>query len=229
MPKHTIPLREFLASLPLFSTLDSCAIARMAAGITALDAPRGTVLVRRGEPCSGFHVMVFGCVKLCLHTPRGQEKVVDIIGRGQSFGESPMFLGHPYRISAEALTDSKLLHLARATVIAEIRRDATFAERIIDGLCRRFSDLLGDVEGYTLRTGTQRVSAYLIAHLPEALAAEPPAVTFPAQKVVIASQLNLTQEHFSRILHELIVARIIEVKGRVVRILNAPELRIRAA
>jgi CRP-like cAMP-binding protein len=84
------------------------------------------------------------------------------------------------------------------------------------------------VEGYTLRSGTQRVSAYLLDHLPERSAAERPAVTFPAQKGIIASQLNLTQEHFSRILHELIIAGIIEVRGRVVRILNAGELRSRS-
>jgi CRP-like cAMP-binding protein len=96
---------------------------------------------------------------------------------------------------------------------------------MIEGLCLRLSDLLGDVEGYTLRSGTQRVSAYLLDHLPERSAA---AVTFPAQKGIIASQLNLTQEHFSRILHELIIAGIIEVRGRVVRILNAGELRSRS-
>jgi CRP-like cAMP-binding protein len=228
MAKHTIPTREFLSSLPLFSTLDPDAISRLAAGMNALDAPRGTVLVRRGDPCVGFHVVVFGDVKLCLQTSRGQEKVIDLVSRGQSFGESAMFLGRTYRINAEALTDSKLLHLPRATVVAEIGRDPTFAQRMIEGLCLRLSHLLGDVEGYTLRSGTQRVSAYLLDHLPERSAAERPAVTFPAQKGIIASQLNLTQEHFSRILHELIIAGIIEVRGRVVRILNAGELRSRS-
>jgi CRP-like cAMP-binding protein len=187
------------------------------------------VIVRRGDPCVGFHVVVFGRVKLCLQTQRGDEKVVDLLTRGQSFGESAMFLNRPYRITAEALVDSKLLHLPRPLVVAEIERDPTFAQRIIHGLCTRFSHLLGDVEGCTLRSGTQRVSAYLLEHLPERSTEDETALTFPAQKGVIASQLNLTQEHFSRILHELIAAGLIQVQGRVVRVLDGAGLRSRAA
>ncbi|MGZ8153949.1 MAG: Crp/Fnr family transcriptional regulator [Burkholderiales bacterium] len=228
MPKHIIPIRDFLASLPLFETLEPGALARLAAGITAADAPKGTVIVRRGDPCVGFHVVVFGRVKLCLQTQRGDEKVVDLLTRGQSFGESAMFLNRAYRITAEALVDSKLLHLPRQTVMSEIERDATFAQHIIDGLSLRLSHLIGDVEGYSLRSGTQRVISYLLKQMTER-GSDSPDITFPAQKGVIASQLNLTQEHFSRILHELIVAGFIEVHGRVVRILDAGELRSRAA
>jgi CRP-like cAMP-binding protein len=228
MPKHAIPIREFLGSLPLFETLEPAALARLAAGITAVDAPKGTVIVRRGDPCLGFHVVVFGRVKLCLQTQRGDEKVVDLLTRGQSFGESAMFLNRPYRVTSEALVDSKLLHLPRQTVMSEIARDPAFAQHIIDGLSRRLNHLIGDVEAYSLRSGTQRVIAYLLKQLPEANG-ETLDITFPAQKGVIASQLNLTQEHFSRILHELIASGFIEVHGRVVRILDAGELRTRAA
>lgn len=123
MLKQPIPICEFLGSLPLFKGLDPCALARLAGEITAVDAPKGTVLLRRGDPCLGFHVVVFGQVKLCLQTVRGDEKVVDLLDRGESFGESTMFLDRPYRITAEALTDSKLLHLCKSVVLAEVERE----------------------------------------------------------------------------------------------------------
>lgn len=227
MLKHPIHVSEFLRSLPLFRALDDCALARLAAGIVAVDAPKGTVLLRRGDPCHGFHVVVFGQIKVSLQTPKGDEKVVELVGRGHSFGESAMFLDRPYRINAEALADSKVLHLPKAMVTAEIDRNAMFARSLIDGLSVRLHHLIGYIEGYTLRSGTQRVIGYLLNELPERVQADPPAVTFPAQKGVIASQLNLTQEHFSRILHDLIAGGMIEVHGRVVRILDAGELRSR--
>ncbi|MBS1176833.1 MAG: Crp/Fnr family transcriptional regulator [Proteobacteria bacterium] len=40
------------------------------------------------------------------------------------------------------------------------------------------------------------------------------AVTLPAAKGEIASQLNLTPEHFSRILHELADAGLLHIEGR---------------
>jgi CRP-like cAMP-binding protein len=50
-------------------------------------------------------------------------------------------------------------------------------------------------------------------------------VTLPAGKSVIASRLNITPEHFSRILHELTEAQLIAVNGRTVRILDMERLR----
>src|SRR5205823_112029 len=126
----------------------------LAEGIAAIDAPKGTVLLRRGDTSNGFYVVVFGQVKLCLQTANGDEKVVGLRGRGESFGESAMFLDQPYRISAESLMDSKLIHISKQTVLAEIERDPRFARRIIAGLCRRVSHFINDVEGYTLRSGT---------------------------------------------------------------------------
>jgi CRP-like cAMP-binding protein len=42
---------------------------------------------------------------------------------------------------------------------------------------------------------------------------------------VIASRLNMTPEHFSRILHDLSSAGLIEVNGRAVRIPDLERLR----
>jgi CRP-like cAMP-binding protein len=173
--------------------------------------------------------VVFGQIKLSLYTPRGDEKVVDLLGRGQTFGESAMFVGRPYRITAEALVDSKLLHLSKETVLAELQREPLFAKSVIERLSRRLNSLIEDVEGYTLRSGTQRVVHYLLRQLPQPDTTEEMAITFPVRKGVIASKLNLTQEHFSRILHELIASGMIEVQGRVVRVLDGAGLRSRAA
>ena len=41
----------------------------------------------------------------------------------------------------------------------------------------------------------------------------------------MASRLNLTPEHFSRILHELVAAGLIAVEGREIRIVEPARLR----
>lgn len=229
LSRHPIPASDFLASLPMFQPLDAAALTRLARGTTAIDAPKGTVLMRRGDLCTGFHVVVYGQVKLALHALRGNEKVVGLPGRGETFGESAMFLDERYRICGEALTDSKLLHVSKDATLAEIECDPQFARSMISSLSLRLSNFITHVEGYTLRSGTQRVIGYLLKQLPEQAPADKTAITLATQKGVIASHLNLTQEHFSRILHELSAARLIEVRGRVVHILDAGELRSRAA
>jgi CRP-like cAMP-binding protein len=225
MPRARIPIEDYLINLSPFKELPAADVARIAAGTLEIDAPRGTVVFRRGERCVGCHVVVFGQVKLALQTLQGEEKIVELMGRGQTFGESAMFLDRPYIFTAETLSDSKLLHIARNVVFEEVERNPKFARCIISGLSSRFQHLVCDVEAYTLRSGTQRVVGYLLNHLPDKNATHGATITFPAKKGIIASQLNLTHEHFSRILHELVSKGMIEVRGPLVRVLDTNRLR----
>jgi CRP/FNR family transcriptional regulator, dissimilatory nitrate respiration regulator len=215
---------DFLAHLPLFREVDRPALKQIARGTAVIDAPRGTVLFRRGDRCSGFHVIIFGRVKLALSSPDGGEKVIELMGPGQSFGEAVMFLDKPYAVTAETLADTKLVHVSREAVLAELERDPAFARRIIAGLSRRLHHLVADLEAATLQSGTQRVIGYLLSQ--EAAESDGGAlVSLHANKRVIASRLNLSQEHFSRILHELAANGLIDVEGRGIRLLDAARLR----
>lgn len=225
MPKTRIPIEDFLVNLPLFKDLDDAAVTRLAAGTTEFSAPRETVVYRRGDPCCGFHVVVFGQVKLSLETNRGDEKVVELLGSGMSFGEAPMYLGKPHIVTAGTITDSKLLHIAKEAVLVEVRRNPDFALRLIEKLSCRLYQWIMDLESYTLHSGTERVVDYLLNHELECVMNGALRVTLPAKKGIIASRLNLTQEHFSRILHDLVAARLIDVDGRNVHISDIARLR----
>jgi len=86
--------------------------------------------------------------------------------------------------------------------------------------------LISDVESYSLQSGTQRVIGYLLRQ-DDAQAADtgPTTLTLPVSKAVVASRLNLTPEHFSRILHELQTLALIRVDGRDVHIDDIARLR----
>jgi CRP-like cAMP-binding protein len=128
-------------------------------------------------------------------------------------------------VTAEALADTLLLHVSRGAVFAELDRDPRFARRMIAGLSRRLQQLVGDLEAMSLHSGLQRVIGYLLRDGSEDHTANTMTVTLPATKGIIASRLDLTQEHFSRMLHELIEAGLIEVSKREIRILDVEKLR----
>ena len=50
-------------------------------------------------------------------------------------------------------------------------------------------------------------------------------LTLPTSKAIVASRLNLTPEHFSRILHELQAKGLIQRRRREIRILDIAKLR----
>lgn len=222
------PLSDIVSLLrqqALFQALEPEELERLAAASLAVHAVKGDILFRRGDPCEGFHVVIYGQVKLALVSPAGGEKVVEIMGAGQSFGEAVMFLEKPYVVTAECVADSLLIQVPKAPVLEMIERQPRFARRVIAGLSRRLHHLIRDVESYTLRSGTQRVIGYLLREHATADGSDPVVVTLRARKGDIASRLSITQEHFSRILHELADAGLIAVRGREVTIRDPEGLR----
>ncbi len=213
-----------LGRTALFSGLDAATLGRIAAAAAMVRVARGRLLFSAGDPCAGFHLVIEGRIKLSLHGAQGAERVVELPGPGQTFGEAAMFLRMPYRVSAEALADSRLLHVAAAAVFTELEQDPRLAQRIIASLSMRLHRLVGEIESQSLLSGTQRVIGYLLS-LADAPAAAETAVRLPALKHVIASRLNLTHEHFSRILHGLAAADVIRLDGPDIRIPDIEALR----
>ena len=219
-------VRAFLTYLPLFQGLSAAEIGRLAEGTVRRRLRAGETLFRQGEPSTGVHAVVHGRIALTVQGPHGRERVSDIIDAGRSFGEAILFREKPYIVSAKALTDALVLHVAKQTVFAELERNPRFARRIIAGLSGRLHRLIRDLESDSLRSGTQRVIGYLLSGRGETEAPEGELeMTLPATKGVIASRLSLTQEHFSRILHDLSEKGLIAVEGREIRILDAGKLR----
>lgn len=221
-----IKIQAFLANLPMFSDMRQEDLDRVAAATVPVYAAKGESVVQCGDTCTGFHLVVYGQVKLGFTSAQGVEKVVRIVRPGQSFGEALMFLDQPYIVFVQALADSMLLHVAKHAVFEELSRDPGFARRMLSGLSRRMHGLVRDVEAYSLRSGQERVVGYLLADAADVSAnAGAVEVHLSPGKSVIASRLNMTPEHFSRILHELASAGLIEVNGRTVRIPDLERLR----
>ena len=215
-------LHELLAHAPLFRELSAAELARIATGTREVRAARGEILFQRGDRCEGFHIVVFGQVKLALGTPDGAEKVVEIIGPGMSFGEAVMLTDRPYVVSATALADSLLLHVAKDTLLRELELDPPLARRMLASLSMRLHMLMKDMEALTLHSATQRVIGYLVRLEDDAGGTR---ITLPAQKNLVASRLNLTPEYFSRILHELAAAGMIRIDGREIEIVDVSRLQ----
>lgn len=216
-------IRNILKHQPLFQALNDDQLDRVNAGTSELRLQKGDILFHRGDACNGFHVVVYGQLKLSVTSPQGSQKVVEIIGPRQSFGEAVMFLHRPYPVMAEALSDSLLLHVARDNVLALLESDPTFSLGLLAGLSYRLHSLLHDVESYSLRSSTQRVIGYLLQECPEQ--PDNVEISLPTSKLVIASRLNLTPETLSRVLHDLARHQLIDVQGRIIQIPSVKKLQ----
>ena len=223
--KQDIKVHAFLANLPLFKEASAEEIERIAQGTRSVHASRGETLFHKGDTPEGFHLVVYGQVKLAFISPQGADKVVEIIGPGMSFGEAVMFLEMPHVVYAQTLADSLLLHVSKTVVFNELEHNAKFARKMLGGLSRRLHGIISDVEAYCMHSGAQRVIGYLLRDAEQAQGNAQADVMLPTNKGVIASRLNLTPQHFSRILHELTQAGLVTVDGRTIHIADVDRLR----
>ena len=213
-----------LDRLSVFEGMDLAALDRIAAGATEIELSSGAVLYRRGESSNGLFFVVEGAVKLCLQAPQGAERVVQIVGAGGCFGETSLIGVSAYMLTAEVVGFARLVHLSRVVVQEELSRTPAFTRWIISSLTDRLKSVIQAFEDCTLRTASERVAGYLISHLPPGSIEGAAIVRLESKKGTIAAQLNLTQEHFSRVLREFSRRGLIEVRGRVLLVRDVARL-----
>ncbi len=213
----------FLTKLPLFEGLDAEALARLAAATTRRELRRGEILFNAGDPSTGLFGLVYGSIKLSTRA-NDAERVIDIVTPGRSFGEPVMFMEKPWIVTAAALADSLVLHVAREAIFDELERNPRFARRIIGTLSERAEGLVRQLDTHAAGPAASRLVAWLLKQ-PPARGRGEASITLPGAKSVLAAQLNLSAEHLSRVLRELSGRGLIEVHGRRLRVPDVERLR----
>jgi len=223
---ESLDIQRHLAVMPLFGDLSNEERARLAEGCQLKRFARGEMVFRSGDTCEAFFVVIVGQVKLFMLSPSGQEKVIEIVGPGQSFAEAMVFLDIPCLVNVQALADSLLLSVSKQTVFQEIEQDHHFSLRMLAGMSRRLHGLVHDVQAYALSSGMQRLIGYLLRDIEQNSQSNhgPVTISLPVSKATIASRLSLTPEYLSRVLRELETEGLIQVDKRNIHILDTQRL-----
>jgi CRP-like cAMP-binding protein len=182
-----------------------------------MEVARGEVICQKGRPAPGLFGVLEGSVKVAVISPQGNERVMGIVGPGESFGEASLFVQQPCPVYAETLSRCRLVFIRRSLLLTALQRFPEFALSLIRHLSAGQMQLVRDLEICCLQTASDRVVNYLLDRLPAAEVGGA-VVELPAGKAVVACHLNLTPETFSRELHRLADLGLIDVQRRNVRV-----------
>lgn len=201
-----------LARVRLFGKAPASGLARAS---HTMHAPRGTAIARRGERLHELAVVARGLVKLSLKGDT--EKVLRLAGPGETFGEEGLFLDRPLAVDITALADTLLVMVPEKALRRLLETDARFARELVASLCERLEALVAGLEA-TTHGARERLASYVISIAREGTA------TLPASKTVVASQLGITKETLSRLLHRLAADGLIAVNRREILVLDQARL-----
>jgi CRP-like cAMP-binding protein len=93
----------------------------------------GQLLFDRGQPARHFYIVLEGQVNLVLYSKAGEEKIVDILGPGNSFAEALLFREDPvYPVSAVAAARSQVARFHNGEYVAMLRSSPGSRPRLRD-------------------------------------------------------------------------------------------------
>ncbi|HEX7251196.1 MAG TPA: Crp/Fnr family transcriptional regulator [Burkholderiales bacterium] len=207
-----------LAALPMFRRTARGQIAELARRTVSRHVRAGSVIIRRGERVPGLMTVRYGLVKISVHGD--SERVIRLVGPGETFGEAALFLEQPLPVDVAALADTALVIVPGEPLLALFDSDPRFARGLLAAVCQRLQAMVADFEAATVHGARARLAAYL-----RSLAGPAPATArLPAAKSVIAARLGMAKETFSRVLRAFRDEGLVEVAGRDVRILDGARL-----
>jgi len=202
----------------LFAGLSPAQMQRLLTSSFVEDYESGHLLFDRGQPAQYFFIVIEGQVNLVLYSKAGEEKIVDILGPGNSFAEAVMFMeAKGYPVSAVAAAHSTVARFPSREYIAILRESPETCLRMLGHLSQRLHMRIREIEYLTLESATHRLVRLIEGRLP--LDADGPAeITLPESRQELASRLSMKPETLSRILRQLSDAGALVVHGRVLQV-----------
>lgn len=192
---------QLIKSTPLFSATPDEAVRRLIGdgGPKALE--KGKVLFQQGEAADAFYVILDGWVKLSRMSPDGDETIVSVFSRGQTFAEAAMFLGGRYPVNAEVISPSRIIRIDAKSFRNLIHEEPDLALAMLYSCSKHLKFLVDQLEQIQRLSAPRRIADFLVGLCSNA--SGPCVVTLPYEKLLIANRLGMKPESFSRALLHL--------------------------
>jgi len=192
---------QIVRSTPLFGAMPLDVVQSIVGNRAVRSYDKGTVLVQQSEAAESFFVVLEGWVKLFRITPDGSEAVVGVFRRGETFAEAAIFLGGRYPVSAEIVTNARLLRVDGETLRSRIHEQPDLALSMLASASYHLKFLVEQIEQIKLLSAPQRIADFLVRLCP--VREGSCAVELPYEKTLIASRLGMKPESLSRALAKL--------------------------
>jgi CRP/FNR family transcriptional regulator, transcriptional activator FtrB len=207
--------------LPLLRALPAASRDALLQNAVVHSVGAGTALFEQGETPNFQHIVLAGSVHLFGRSSQGREVLIETVTAPDLVIPAAVVTGLPYLMQGRVPEASRLLLIHAAAFRAAVSGDAALAQGVIAGLAGQFRRMVRQIKNLKLRSATERVGCYILALSQRQ--GTPDRAVLPYGKSLIASELGMTRESFSRALFALQRAGI-AVQDETVAILDPRRL-----
>jgi CRP-like cAMP-binding protein len=190
-----------LAQTPIFARLPLPRLESLLFDAVVKSYGRGEILFFQNEPANCFFFVLDGWIKIFRLTEQGEESVIHVFTRGDSFAEAAIFECGTFPVTAQAAEDSRVLAIMAAPFIAKLRNEPDLCLNIMASMSRHLRSLVSQLEQLTTKSSVQRLAQFLVHMAPDGSATAE--IRLPVDKSLIAGRLGMQPETLSRSLSKL--------------------------
>jgi CRP/FNR family cyclic AMP-dependent transcriptional regulator len=128
---------DSLRTIPLFSSVSDEDLESIASLLIERRFPKNKTIVEEGLPGDYMYVIREGRVKVTKLSGDGREKILELLEEGSFFGEMSLLDSAPRSASVKALTEVRILALARNDFLNVLGRSPDIALAVIHELTQR--------------------------------------------------------------------------------------------
>jgi CRP-like cAMP-binding protein len=187
---------QIISRIAVFRGLKPETVEHIITPATAVMLKPHDPLFRQGDPATAFFIVIDGWVKLFRITAAGEEALIHILTKGDSFAEAVAFTGSLYPATAEAISDARVVRIPADHIVRAIRGSPDIALAMIASTSQHLHHLVQQVEGLKAQSGVQRVAEFLASLAPVNQGSC--VISLPYDKVLIAARLGIKPESLSR-------------------------------
>jgi CRP/FNR family transcriptional activator FtrB len=215
--------REALAVPPWLASVSAATLDTLAEHAVLHRMPPGSVLFEQAETPAFAQLLIEGSVEL-LGVRGNGVTLVEFVRAPDLLLPAAVLNRQPYLLRARVLDESRLVMIQAEAFRQAIASDHALCLAALACLAAQFRRQTKHAKDLQLRSAEERVGCYLL-RLAEDLAPNQP-VRLPIEKRLIASQLGITRETFSRTL-ALVARHGLRVNGDLVTVTDPIAARAR--
>ena len=213
---------DIIPTIPLFNGLPDDQIAAIKQIAIEKQLNKGEIIFSEGEEGKGLFVVAKGRVKVFKVSSEGKEQILHIFGRGQPFGEVPVFAGQRFPANAQAIEKTRVLFFPRVAIVNLIAANPSLALNMLAVMSKKLRQFAVQIENLSLKEMPARLASYLVYLAEEQ--AEDEVIRLKISKGQLASLLGTIPETLSRIFAKLSGQNLIRVEGKKITILDRSAL-----
>ncbi len=222
---HTTAICHALRQCRLFQDLPEKELLRIAQACAVKNLSKGHYLFHANQKAEGFYVVRTGAINVHSVSPDGKEQVIAVFRPFEPFAEITLTTIDTYPADAVATEASSVILVRKNDFRHLVIAQPELALHMLTSVSFHLKHLVRMIEDLQFKQIESRLANWLLRRCPATPERGVPSISLDVTKKVLASQLGVTSETFSRTLARFRDERLIEVNGNNITLLDCAGLR----